>query len=171
MRSHVRTLVIWLLFAAAVVVWMFTIRPHSMGGPGGYVMVRGISMEPTYHTGDLVLTHRRPTYGNGDIVAYRVPKGDPGEGLVVIHRIIGGSAADGFIVQGDNNPTVDDWRPKPGDIVGKAWFIVPRAGKVLFFLHSPLTLAALAASIAVATVLVPAQSEPAPSEELLGARC
>jgi hypothetical protein len=60
-------------------------------------------------------------------------------------------------MQGDNNPAPDDWHPKAGDILGTAWMSVPRLGAVLAFLHSPLPLASLAAGIAVALVLVPAQ--------------
>src|SRR4051812_18657713 len=113
---------------------MVTVRPQSLGGPAGYVMVRGISMQPTYHTGDLVLTHPHATYRRGDIVAYRVPKGEVGAGIIVIHRIVGGSADSGYVLQGDNNPDVDDWLPKQGDIVGKARVVVPRVGTLLMFL-------------------------------------
>ena len=137
------------------VAWACTFRPQSLGGPAGYVMVRGISMLPTYHTNDLVITRPRSSYRKGDIVAYRVPKGEVGAGIVVIHRIIGGSGDTGYLLQGDNNPAPDDWRPKAGDIVGKAWVLGPQAGKLLLVLHSPLVLGSLAAGIAVAIVLVP----------------
>jgi signal peptidase len=118
-------------------------------------MVRGVSMLPTYKTGDLIITRKASSYRKGDIVAYHVPKGQFGAGIVVIHRIIGGTAAKGFVIQGDNNPFRDDWTPTPKDIVGKAWVRLPRAGVVLLFLHSPLTLASLGAGIVIVFVLFP----------------
>jgi signal peptidase len=146
-------------FALAILVsalaWTFTLRPEALGGPASYVMVRGVSMVPTYHTGDLVVVHRRAAYGPGDLVAYRIPGGDVGAGTVVIHRIVGGSGRSGFVVKGDNNLAPDDWRPRNADVVGKAWFVLPRAGTLLAFLHAPLPLASLAAGVTVALIAVP----------------
>jgi len=133
--------------------WMFTLRPQSLGGPADYVMVRGISMVPTYHTGDLVIVRRQHGYSKGDIIAYHVPQGQVGAGIVVIHRIVGGGDAQGFVVKGDNNPSPDVWRPKDADIVGKAWILVPKAGGLLAFLHAPLALASLATGVAVAVLI------------------
>jgi signal peptidase len=141
--------------------WGLTLRPQSLGGPAGYVMVRGISMNPTYHTGDLAITRPEPSYRRGDVVAYRVPNGEVGEGILVIHRIVGGSARDGYVLQGDNNEAPDDWRPKNADVVGRTWFVLPRAGLVLGWLHAPLPLASLAAGFAIAMVLVPDDGEKA----------
>ena len=135
------------------VLWAFTFRPQSLGGPAGFVMVRGVSMNPTYHSGDLVVTHPHADYGRGDIVAYRVPKGEVGEGIIVIHRIIGGDARTGYVIQGDNNPDPDPWKPKPTDIVGKAWLLGPHVGALLAFLHAPLPLASLVTGMAVAYVI------------------
>ena len=152
-----------IVFAACLLVlagaWFTMLRPQSLGGPSGYIMIRGSSMLPTYVTGDLVITHPAARYGVGDIVAYRVPRGDFGEGIVVIHRIIGGSAEEGFVIQGDNNPFKDDWYPKPTDIVGKAWVRLPRVGLVLGFLHAPVPLACLAAATVIVLVLFPKKKE------------
>jgi signal peptidase I len=145
----------------AALAWALVLRPQALGGPAGYVMVRGISMNPTYRTGDLVVTRPEPSYRRGDVVAYRVPKGEVGEGIVVIHRIVGGSARDGYVLQGDNNDSPDDWRPKRADVLGRAWLLLPRAGLVLGWLHAPLPLASLAAGVAIAMVLVPAGGEEA----------
>ena len=153
-RPTVRGVLGSVAIVAVGLVWALSLRPQSLAGPAGYVMVRGISMNPTYHTGDLVVTHPRETYGTGDIVAYRVPKGDVGEGIIVIHRIIGGDAHKGYVIQGDNNPDPDPWKPKHDDIIGRAWLVGPRVGSALAFLHSPLTLASLVTGIVVAYYVV-----------------
>jgi signal peptidase len=142
--------------------WSVSLRPQSLGGPAGYVMVRGVSMNPTYHTGDLVVTHPRATYGKGDIVAYRVPRGNVGEGIIVIHRIIGGDAQTGYVIQGDNNPDPDPWKPKHDDIVGRAWLVGPHVGSVLAFLHAPLPLASLVTGIVVAYYVVREEDNSSP---------
>ena len=142
------------------VAWMFTLRPQSLGGPAGYVMVRGISMEPTFDGGDLVIVRPVDSYHAGDVIAYRVHT-EGADDVIVIHRIIGGTTLDGLILQGDNNASPDDWHPKQADIVGKAWLQLPRAGLVLSFLHAPLPLASLAMGITVAVLLVPSQKRSA----------
>jgi signal peptidase len=139
---------------SAALAWALTLRPQSLGGPVDYVMVQGVSMEPTFHTGDLVLTWREDSYRKGEVVAYRVPQGEVGAGSIVIHRIVGGSAQRGFVMQGDNNAVPDDWHPRPGDILGKARLRIPRFGTIFTFLHAPLPLASLGAGIAVALLLV-----------------
>jgi signal peptidase I len=135
---------------AASVLWMGSLRPQGLGGPAAYVMVRGVSMLPTYHTGDLVVVHPQASYGRGEVVAYRVPQGEVGAGSVVIHRIVGGSTVGGLVLRGDNNPVSDDWHPRERDIVGRAWLVAPRVGLLLAFLHAPLPLASLGAGVSAA---------------------
>ena len=158
-RPGLRTIVSAACLLVIAGAWFTMLRPQSLGGPSGYIMIRGTSMLPTYVTGDLVITHAAAGYEVGDIVAYRVPSGDFGEGIVVIHRIIGGSAEEGFVIQGDNNPFKDDWYPTPADIVGKAWVRLPRVGLVLGFLHAPVPLACLAAATVIVLVLFPKKKE------------
>ena len=144
--------------------WMQYLRPVSLGGNAGYVLVSGQSMEPRYHTGDLVLVEKQHSYHPGQLIAYRVPKGDPMAGAQVIHRIIGGDAKTGFIVRGDNRTAPDVWRPKPQDIVGAKALRLPGAIVVLQFLRAPLFLALLAASFVFVHVLKGA-GEARPTED------
>ena len=142
-----RRVVLALVFLAAVVLWFLLLRPDFLGGPASYIMVSGTSMEPAMHHGDLALMRKQGSYGKGDIVAFRA------EGGIVIHRILGGTAEEGFLVQGDNKEAPDPWRPRPENILGEMWFRVPRAGLFLALLRQPLHLAALAGVLGALSVL------------------
>lgn len=124
------------LTLAAVAFWGVVLRPVALGGPADYVIVSGASMLPTFQTGDLAVTLRQTTYRVGDVVVYHVPKGEPGAGAKVIHRVVGGSAEGGYVVQGDNKEGIDPWRPHSEDVVGKVRVAVPRAGMAILFLRS-----------------------------------
>ena len=67
------------------------------------------------------------SYQVGDIVVYNPP--DVG-GARVIHRIIGGNGADGWVMQGDNNDFVDPWEPTDDRVLGKAVLHLPKVGEV-----------------------------------------
>ena len=134
--------------------WAQYLRPQSLGGRAGYVLVSGKSMLPRYHTGDLVLVEKQSSYHIGELIAYRVPKGDPMAGAQVIHRIIGGDAEHGFIVKGDNRTAPDVWHPKPADIVGAKALRIPNAVLILQFLRDPIFLGLLAACFVFVRVLM-----------------
>ena len=131
--------------AAAVVLAAITgpllwlLLPASLGGRTSWTMVVGHSMEPTMYPGDLVIT-RTSHYDIGDVVVYAIPDGTPGEGVMVIHRIVGGDPVNGFITLGDNRDIRDPWRPRPADITGEAWRVLPKGGWVLAWLRSPLSI-------------------------------
>ena len=131
-------------FVAVVALWAVFLRPQFLGGPAQFILVSGTSMEPQMHSGDLVLVTRSSTYRVGDRVAYRIPEGDPAAGRVVIHRIVGGSAAAGFAMRGDNRATSDRWKPKPADVVGTTRLRIPAAGRVARAILTPLGLGLLA---------------------------
>lgn len=122
---------------------LYLFGASGLGGGFTQVIVYGVSMQPTMYTGDLALVQRRSRYAVGDIVAYRVESNEGlnvPQGGIVIHRIIGGTAQDGFVMQGDNNSFIDPWRPTPDTIVGRAWLYVPRLGAVFSYLQDPLRL-------------------------------
>jgi signal peptidase I len=144
--------VVTVLALVAAVVWFFSFRPVVLGGPASYVMVSGISMEPLYHNGDMVILRTQSRYEAGDIIAYKVPADDIGAGHLVIHRIVG-SDEKGLITKGDNRKGEDLWRPQESDVIGKAWIHLPGMGKPLSLLHAPLPLAAVAGAFTVYFVL------------------
>ncbi|MBA3688164.1 MAG: signal peptidase I [Chloroflexi bacterium] len=146
--------VVSLAFAAAViVVWAFTLRPQALGGPAMFVAVRGSSMLPTYEHGDLVVVQSAAAYRVGEVVAYRVPAGHIGAGKIVIHRVIGGGATEGFTLQGDHNTAPDPWHPKRADMVGLARWRLPNAGRLIALVRQPVILAGLASAFVVTVFL------------------
>ena len=152
----------WPAMLGLFFVWFVLLRPGFLDGPMSYVIVSGASMQPTLHNGDLAVVRRQGSYQKGDIVAFRV-----GDGMV-IHRIVGGSLGEGFMMQGDNSDGMDPWRPEPGEILGKVWFSVPGGGRFLAMLRSPLTLATLAGGLGVFLVLGGDTGERRPRKGILG---
>lgn len=126
------------LGALGLVLW-----PRSFGGPVSYVKVSGTSMEPTFRPGDLVVMRSHPSYRVGDVVAYVIPAGEFAAGHVVVHRIVGGSAATGLVTKGDNRTVVDPWHPRAADVLGRRWFDVHGWAPVLDALRSPLRVGGL----------------------------
>jgi signal peptidase I len=152
MRARLRHYLSLTALAAVLVFWVLVLRPAALGGPTSYIVIRGSSMLPTYAPGDLVIVRTAAEYRVGDVVAYRVPDGDVGAGLIVIHRIVAVDR-DGLALRGDNNAAPDPWQPRESDVVGEAWMAVPGFGRVLAAIHQPVVLAALAASVVVAFIV------------------
>jgi signal peptidase len=142
-----------LVVAAVAVGWFVLLRPVALGGPATYLVVSGDSMEPSLHGGDFVIVRSDAPYGVGDVVAFRVPDGDPGAGSLVIHRIVGGDGRQGFVMQGDNKNAADPWRPASTEILGRRWIAVPGSGRLLLAAKSPIVLAALLGASAGLLVL------------------
>lgn len=157
----------WISIGGLAVGWALFLRPASMGGPAGYVIVSGESMEPMLHTGDLAVVRQQPEYAVGDVVAYRIPKQDVGGGMLVIHRVIGGDADDGYILQGDNRETQDMWRPVRGDIVGSLRWYLPHAGTGLFLLKTPLVIAGVIGFLGFWFVVTSGETTPTSTNEVV----
>jgi signal peptidase I len=113
-------------------------------GRAALVATHGISMNPVYYQGDLVVVAKADTYHVGQIVAYRVPA----KHMVVLHRIIGGDA-NGFVIKGDNNESVDPLHPTAHQVIGRAVLHLPHGGLWLSRLTSPVAVALIALTLMV----------------------
>jgi signal peptidase I len=123
-----------IMFAGMVLIWI-AFAPAKIGGQTSYVMVNGVSMEPNYHTGDLVIIRKAKTYQVGDVVTYR----DAEMGAYVIHRIIGIEQGQ-LVIKGDNNSWIDAYHPTTDEIIGRQWVYVPKAGRAMQWLRKPANL-------------------------------
>ena len=156
LRIAGKALPVLLCIGLAALVW-----PTSLGGATSYVKVSGKSMMPKLRNGDLVVTRDVGGYQIGDVVAYRVPKGEVGADLLVLHRIVGGSATRGFVTRGDNRDFNDPWKPKAADIIGEKWVVVSGAGNAMGRLRSPLALSVFASLLAAAAAFTLLRRRPA----------
>lgn len=110
-----------------------------VSGEAAIVITHGVSMNPVYHQGDLVLIARTSSYSVGEIAAYTLP----GNNEVALHRIIGRNG-DTFTFKGDNNQSIDPFMPRGEELVGRAVLHIPQGGLWLESLTSPPVLGLLA---------------------------
>lgn len=143
---------------AFIVVWLLFFRPQSLGGPMSILGVSGSSMYPTFEQGDFLVVRDIGEYHVGNLIVYRIPEGDPGAGDRVVHRIVGGDATEGFVMQGDNNANVDQWRPTSDDVVGEVWVRVPHVAGWILRLRDPKVTAAVIGLVAFMLMLAPDRS-------------
>lgn len=129
--------------AIAIVVF----RPLAWGGSTSYAVVVGVSMEPTMRTGDLAIVMRQDTYAIGDVVSYHPSAAPEGE---ILHRVVGGDAASGWVTKGDNRPDADPDRSTTANIVGKVVLHLPMAGFLVNSLRNPYVLGVLVALLVMA---------------------
>ncbi len=148
-----------------------------LGTSTPFLLVRGTSMEPTYHAGDLLLSKSPPEaeIKVGDVIAFNVPADAP-ENLnfppVVVHRVIGMEGREGqlvFITQGDN-AVVDPFQVPPDLVrgvilknlgpVGRPILLLTNK-KVLLFVGLPLL--AFIVVVVVCNALTPKKKEEDPA--------
>ena len=108
----------------------------SVLSASGFVKARIVltgSMEPTIKPGDIVLLAPTPRTQPqlGDVAAYTARRFSGESVGIFTHRIIGGNPVDGWIMKGDNNPSPDVQKPKPEDINGVVFFVIPWIGKLM----------------------------------------
>lgn len=120
------------LFIVCIVIFWYLFAPTKLGGNSSYVIVDGNSMEPKFHTGDLVILAKANSYQVGDVVSYM----DPMVNAHIIHRIIG-VEDDHFIMKGDNNNWIDLTHPMTSDVLGKKFIYLPKFGNYIKWLRVP----------------------------------
>jgi signal peptidase I len=125
------------LIISLIAGWWF-LAPTQIGGSATYVITRGISMQPRFHTGDLAIVRPVSTYKVGDIAAYRSTLLH----VTVLHRIVA-RRGNLYVFKGDNNNFIDPTYPTRSELVGKLWLRVPQGGRLLAFVHSPVTAGAI----------------------------
>ena len=136
-----KTILNWGVFVLVLLGLYVLAGPTSLGGPASYVIVDGVSMEPTYEDSDLVVAYERDTYAVGDVIVYDAPINHQ---FNVIHRIIERTDG-GFVTQGDNRDEVDGWIAPDEEIYGAALFHIPNGGAIVNFLRQPTTILAIGA--------------------------
>jgi hypothetical protein len=80
------------------------------------LLYKGTSMNPLFREGDVaeVVPYQGLEIRAGDVVAFSPPE----KSGKVIHRVVAVEPG-GIVTKGDNQPFLDDWTIKPGDILGK----------------------------------------------------
>lgn len=149
-RSRVRRTVgiaLEVISLALIALLVWYLWPQSLGGGQQMVSVNGHSMEPTYRTGDLLIVRPNDSPEIGDILVYRIPEGEPGEGNMIVHRVIE-RWPDGTIrTQGDNRDTADSFHVGEDDVVGTPVMVIPHGTTIVLFAGSPLGLALIAGAL------------------------
>jgi signal peptidase I len=112
-------------------------------------------MDGTYVSGDLIVVRKHHHYAVGDIITYRIPKGDFGAGAQVIHRIVGGNGTAGFVTKGDNRKSIDDWHPRNSDVIGQSWVRLPGAGVWFSRISQPLPMGVIVGGLTVFVMVLP----------------
>ena len=134
--KRVRSFAIPLASVVLLAISWMSMAPPKWGGQLTFTVVSGTSMEPAFHTGDLVVLRRSGHYQTGDIVTYSVPE-KPYTSFNVVHRIVKELPDGRFVIRGDNRDADDPWLVSNADIRGKQILLVAKGGFVLLFFSTP----------------------------------
>lgn len=116
------------------------------------LIVVGVSMNPTYYEGDLLVVQGIPDMSRvevHDIIVFHNPyRWD----TLIVHRVVGIYALNDqliFQTQGDNNNYADPWQVREEHIVGMVLQKIPYVGSVIKVLQSPYVMGILFSLIVV----------------------
>lgn len=92
------------------------------------------SMEPEISVDDMIIIKKQKDYQKGDIITFER------DGSLITHRIIE-KAENSYMTKGDANNAPDTKEVDFDDVVGKTVFVIPEAGRVIYYLRTPLGMA------------------------------
>ncbi|WP_084079077.1 S24/S26 family peptidase [Demequina sp. NBRC 110057] len=141
----------WMVLA--LVAWLAW--PANLGGLTSYVLVSGESMLPTFEPKDMVIA-RDVLPQVGDVIVYAPT--DLG-GSQIVHRITGGNADSGWVMQGDNNDFIDPFEPSGDEVKGVVVAHLPFVGHLTAWVLNPL-MWIFVLIIAAAVVVWPSRDAP-----------
>ncbi len=125
-------LILVLIGLAAWYLW-----PASLGGSTRFIVVQGDSMEPRYHVGDVVMVKSHDHPHVGDVIVFSVPEGEPGEGMLVVHRVHSIRPDGSYETKGDNRSMPDNWTVRSEHILGEPQVTLPKFGRVIGIFANP----------------------------------
>lgn len=147
--SRLLSLTGWVITASLFLAWYLLLAPQQVGGPASYVRVEGVSMEPTYKTGDLLVTSNLKANAVGEVAFFFLEDGTP-----IVHRLVGGNQEVGWESQGDNVDFVDPWVIPDAAVQGIVIFVIPGGADVLAFgTKYPLQVGAIFGALAALSYL------------------
>jgi signal peptidase I len=123
---------------AVIALLLLTIGPLVL--PYKTLTVYSGSMEPTIHTGSVIvdLPIAARDVKIGDIITFQKPSDAT---QLITHRVVqveSGPGGISFITKGDANPASDSWRVPASGNGYRFWFSVPGIGFLLAWLQSPI---------------------------------
>ena len=129
-----------------VVLLIVATWPTRFGGSTTVLAVDGTSMQPTFHSGDLVVARTQDRYHVGDIIVFKVAT-TAGHNANIVHRIIAIEADGSFVTQGDNRSTADGFHTTRHDILGHVELRIPYGATTLRVLSRGWLLALLTGAL------------------------
>jgi signal peptidase len=123
--------------------------PASLGGSTRFIVVQGESMEPRYHIGDVVMVKANDHPHIGDIIVFSVPEGEPGEGMLVVHRVHSVRPDGTYETKGDNRAMPDNWNVRSKDILGVPQLTLPKFGRMIGIFANPYLVGGAAGGLTV----------------------
>jgi signal peptidase I len=139
MKIQIHTIFVGVLALVVGVVGWIYFAPTQLGGSTSYMIIRGVSMHPSIHAGDLVIIRKRSDYPIGAVVAYH----DTLSKQTVLHRIVARNGSR-YVFKGDANLARDAFQPTKGQMMGQKWILLPYAGTALEWVQVPTNAALLA---------------------------
>jgi signal peptidase len=125
-----------IIFYAAIIIGSISIIVTSLNvfGFQSFIVKSG-SMEPSIHTGSVVVDHTGTNYNVGDVITFKIKDSQD----TVTHRIVKVNQNAGitsYKVKGDANNTPDPDPVLKTNVVGSVSFSIPYLGFLIAFIRS-----------------------------------